>query len=108
MKQHKLPEGWKKVRFGEIAKQISKRVKPSETNLGIYVGLEHLDSDSLKIKRHGVPSDVAGQKLLVEKGQIIFGKRRAYQRKVAVAGWDCICSAHAMVLEANTSASQLR
>lgn len=34
------------------------------------------------------------------KGQIIFGKRRAYQRKVAVADWDCICSAHAMVLEA--------
>ncbi|MBF4360027.1 restriction endonuclease subunit S, partial [Vibrio anguillarum] len=54
------------------------------------------------IKRHGVPSDVAGQKLLVKKGQIIFGKRRAYQRKIAVADWDCICSAHAMVLEANS------
>ena len=37
----------------------------------------------------------------MKKGQIIFGKRRAYQRKVAVADWDCICSAHAMVLEAN-------
>jgi restriction endonuclease S subunit len=89
------------VKFGDIAKHISKRVEPSETNLDIYVGLEHLDPDSLKIKRHGVPSDVSGQKLLVKKGQIIFGKRRAYQRKVAVADWDCICSAHAMVLEAN-------
>lgn len=39
---------------------------------------------------------------MVKKGQIIFGKRRAYQRKVAVADWDCICSAHAMVLEANS------
>lgn len=83
-----------------LAKHISKRVEPSETTLEIYVGLEHLDPDSLKITRHGVPSDVAGQKLLVKKGQIIFGKRRAYQRKVAVADWDCICSAHAMVLEA--------
>src|SRR5690554_5699428 len=89
------------VKFGDIAKHISKRVEPSETELEIYVGLEHLDPDSLKIKRHGVPSDVEGQKLLVKKGQIIFGKRRAYQRKVAVADWDCICSAHAMVLEAN-------
>ncbi len=89
------------VKFGDIAKHISKRVEPSETKLEIYVGLEHLDPDSLKIKRHGVPSDVEGQKLLVKKGQIIFGKRRAYQRKVAVADWDCICSAHAMVLEAN-------
>lgn len=91
---------YQEVKFGEIAKHISKRVEPSKTTLEIYVGLEHLDPDSLKITRHGVPSDVAGQKLLVKKGQIIFGKRRAYQRKVAVADWDCICSAHAMVLEA--------
>ncbi len=101
MTEQQLPEGWHMVKFGDIAKHISKRVEPSETDLEIYVGLEHLDPDSLKIKRHGVPSDVEGQKLLVKKGQIIFGKRRAYQRKVAVADWDCICSAHAMVLEAN-------
>ncbi|WP_076590560.1 restriction endonuclease subunit S [Vibrio ostreicida] len=100
MTEQQLPEGWQMVKFGDIAKHISKRVDPTETDLEVYVGLEHLDPDSLKIKRHGVPSDVAGQKLLVEKGQIIFGKRRAYQRKVAVADWDCICSAHAMVLEA--------
>ncbi|MGI9832834.1 restriction endonuclease subunit S [Vibrio vulnificus] len=102
MSDQQLPEGWQMVKFGDIAKHISKRVEPTETDLEIYVGLEHLDPDSLKIKRHGVPSDVAGQKLLVKKGQIIFGKRRAYQRKVAVADWDCICSAHAMVLEANS------
>lgn len=101
MTKQQLPEGWQMVKFGDIAKHISKRVEPSETDLKIYVGLEHLDPDSLKIKRHGVPSDVEGQKLLVKKDQIIFSKRRAYQRKVAVADWDCICSAHAMVLEAN-------
>lgn len=101
MKEQQLPEGWQMVKFGDIAKHISKRVEPSETDLEIYVGLEHLEPDSLKIKRHGVPSDVEGQKLLVKKGQIIFGKRRAYQRKVAVADWECICSAHAMVLEPN-------
>jgi type I restriction enzyme S subunit len=101
MAEKQLPEGWHMVKFGDLAKHISKRVEPSETDLEIYVGLEHLDSDSLRIKRHGTPSDVAGQKLLVKKGQIIFGKRRAYQRKLGVAEWDCICSAHAMVLEAN-------
>jgi len=99
--EEQFPEGWHMVRFGDMAKNISKRVEPSETNLEIYVGLEHLDSDNLKIKRYGTPRDVAGQKLLVKKGQVIFGKRRAYQRKVAIAEWDCICSAHAMVLEEN-------
>lgn len=101
MTEQLLPEDGKIMKFGDIAKHISKRVEPSETELDVYIGLEHLDPDSLKINGHGVPSDVAGQKLLVKKGQIIFGKRRAYQRKVAVADRDCICSAHAMVLEAN-------
>ncbi|SGZ08076.1 Site-specific DNA-methyltransferase (Adenine-specific) [Moritella viscosa] len=101
MKNEQLSKDWEIVTFGDIAKQISKRVEPAKTDLNIYVGLEHLDADSLKITRHGVPDDVKGQKLFVRKGQIIFGKRRAYQRKIAVADWDCICSAHAMVLEAN-------
>lgn len=100
MTMQKFPEGWQSVKFSDIAKHVSIRVEPSETKLDIYVGLEHLDPDTLKINRHGVPGDVAGQKLLVKKGQIVFGKRRAYQRKLAVADWDCICSAHAMVLEA--------
>lgn len=93
-------EGWRIVKFGEIAKSVSKRVEPGNTDLEIYVGLEHLDPGNLRITRRGVPSDVTGQKLRVRPGQIIFGKRRAYQRKVAVADFDGICSAHAMVLEA--------
>lgn len=93
-------EGLQVVKFGEIAKNISKRVNPSETDLEVYVGLEHLDPQSLRINRRGVPADVKGQKLRVRPGQIIFGKRRAYQKKLAVADFDGICSAHAMVLEA--------
>ncbi len=92
-------EGWTVVRFEEIAKNISTREEPAETELDKYVGLEHLDPESLRITRWGVPSDVEGQKLRVKQGQIIFGKRRAYQKKVAIAPFDCICSAHAMVLE---------
>ena len=70
MSSKQLPEGWRMVKFGEMAKNFSKRVEPSETDLEIYVGLEHLDPDSLRIKRHGVPSDVAGQKLLVKKARL--------------------------------------
>jgi type I restriction enzyme S subunit len=94
---------WISYRFDEIADSISKRVEPHETELGIYVGLEHLDSESVHIRRWGKPSDVEGTKLKFFKGDVIFGKRRAYQRKAAVAEFDGICSAHAMVLRANSS-----
>ena len=97
--EKQIKDGWQVVKFGEIARNISERVNPHETDLEVYVGLEHLDPQSLRITRRGVPSDVKGQKLRVRPGQIIFGKRRAYQKKVAVADFDGICSAHAMVLE---------
>lgn len=92
---------WELVKFGDFAFNISERVEPSDTDAEIYVGLEHLDSDSIHIRRKGVPSDVKGTKLRVYKGDIIFGKRRAYQRKAAIADFDGICSAHAMVIRAN-------
>lgn len=99
LSEKQIKDGWQIVKFGEISKNISKRVEPSETDLEVYVGLEHLDPQSLRITRRGVPADVKGQKLRVRPGQIIFGKRRAYQKKVAVADFEGICSAHAMVLE---------
>jgi restriction endonuclease S subunit len=43
---------------------------------------------------------VIGDKLRFQTGDIIFGRRRAYQRKLAVAEFDGICSAHAMVVRA--------
>jgi hypothetical protein len=73
---------------------------PSEADVEYYVGLEHLESDSLTIRRWGSPSDVEATKLKFRAGDIIFGRRRVYQRKLAVADFDGICSAHAMVLRA--------
>ncbi|WP_367111574.1 restriction endonuclease subunit S [uncultured Psychrobacter sp.] len=92
---------WKTYRFDEIAQNISERVDPNDTDLEVYVGLEHLDSESLHIKRHGTPDDVNGTKLRFYKGDIIFGRRRAYQRKAGIATCDGFCSAHALVLRAN-------
>ena len=41
-------DGWHMIKFGSIAKSVSKRVDhPSETELEVYVGLEHLDPDNL-------------------------------------------------------------
>lgn len=92
--------GWKKWRFDEFAQNISERVEPSQTDMDVYVGLEHIYPDTLHLSRHGHPSDVEGTKLRFYKGDIIFGRRRAYQRKTALATTDGICSAHAMVLRA--------
>ncbi|PLX27160.1 hypothetical protein C0583_04640 [Candidatus Parcubacteria bacterium] len=96
-------QNWNKYRFNDISENISERVEPIESESEIYVGLEHLDSNSIHIKRHGHPSDVIGTKLKIYKGDVIFGKRRAYQRKAAIATFNGICSAHSMVLRAKSN-----
>lgn len=98
---HLTAKDFETVRFDKIAINISERVEPKKTELTTYVGLEHLDSDNLVIERTGTPDDVIGTKLKIYKGDIIFGKRRAYLRKVAVSHFDGIASAHSMILRAN-------
>jgi len=93
---------WQTHRFDEIAYSISEKIDPTNTDLEIYVGLEHLDPESLHIKRFGEQGDVMGLKLRCYPGDIIFGKRRAYQRKAAIVEFDGFCSAHALVLRANS------
>lgn len=94
-------KGWTRASFDRMAQNVTDRVDdPSEAGVEFYVGLEHLDPDSLKIRRWGAPTDVEATKLRFRRGDIIFGKRRVYQRKLAVADFDGICSAHAMVIRA--------
>lgn len=100
----KLPlfdrKGWKRLPFGAFAESVNERVEPANAAAEIYVGLDDLDADNLHIRRSGKGSDVIGTKLRFRKGDIIFGRRRAYQRKLAVAKVNGICSAHAMVVRA--------
>lgn len=93
-------KGWKRLPFGAFADSINERVEPVNATEEIYVGLDDLDPGSLHIRRWGKGSDVIGTKLRFRQGDIIFGRRRAYQRKLAVAEFDGICSAHAMVVRA--------
>lgn len=87
-----------KFRFTEIAINSTEKKKPVEEDKFTYIGLEHLDSGTLTVSRWG--SDIApiGEKLVMKKGDVLFGKRRAYQKKVGIAPFDGIFSAHGMVL----------
>ena len=87
-----------KYRFDQIALNSTEKKKPVEEDRFTYLGLEHLDSGSLKVSRYGSEVAPIGEKLVMRKGDVLFGKRRAYQKKVAIAPFDGIFSAHGMVL----------
>ena len=87
-----------KYRFDQIAINSTEKKKPAEEDRFTYLGLEHLDSGTLKVTRFGSEVAPIGEKLVMHKGDVLFGKRRAYQKKVALAPFDGIFSAHGMVL----------
>jgi hypothetical protein len=78
---------WKRLPFGAFAESVNERIEPKDAAEEIYVGLDDLDPRNLHIRRWGKGSDVIGTKLRFRKGDIIFGRRRAYQRKLAVADY---------------------
>lgn len=92
---------WKRVVFGDVIESVTDRVDdPSKSGVDRYVGLEHLDPGVMTVQRWDTPDKVEAQKLRFRAGDVIFGRRRAYQKKVALAEFEGICSAHALVLRA--------
>ena len=92
-----------KYKFDEIAINCTKKKQPTDTDRKTYIGLEHIDPENFTISRWGSDITPTGEKLVMEKGDILFGKRRAYQRKVAIAPFNGIFSAHGMVLRPKTN-----
>lgn len=87
-----------RYRFDQIAENSTAKKKPEESDRNRYVGLEHLDPGILEVTRWGAEVTPKGDKLLMKKGDVLFGRRRAYQKKVGIAPFDGIFSAHGMVL----------
>lgn len=91
---------WRTVRFGDVVRNVDEAVRdPLACDLERFVGLEHIDPESLRIKRWGLIADGTSFTRKFTAGQVLFGKRRAYQRKVAVADFDGLCSSDILVFE---------
>lgn len=89
------------VQFSDVVREVTEHDRtPIENGLERYVGLEHLDPHSLKIKRWGLLSEGTTFTKRFRVGQVLFGRRRAYQRKAAVPDFDGICSGDILVFEA--------
>jgi len=95
-----LRAGWKVWRFDQMAESIGERADPTPEDSELYVGLEHMDTDSLRVRRWGSKTDLIGQKLKMRNGDILFARRNAYLKRVAIAPHDGLFSAHGMILRA--------
>jgi len=85
--------------FGEIA-DCDKKYSEHEKEVERFVGLEFLEAESFDLQGWGEIANGTTFSKRFAKGDVLFGKRRAYLKKVAVADFDGICSGDILVIRA--------
>ena len=100
MNSESLKPGWRRLKFGDVVRLSQARSQdPLADGIERYVGLEHLEPGDLRTRSWGNVADGVTFTSVFQPGQVLFGKRRAYQRKVAVAEFSGVCSGDIYVLE---------
>jgi len=87
-----------KVLLGDVATERKETYKGSKAGYPI-VGLEHLIPEEITLTAWSEDSENTFSKMF-HKGDILFGRRRAYLKKAAVAPFDGICSGDITVIQA--------
>ena len=91
-----------RVYLGDVVREVKQKAPVGQ---GLpTVGLEHLDPGEVELARWDESSETTFTKAF-SKGQVLFGRRRAYLRKAAVAPFDGICSGDITVIAAKSSLS---
>jgi len=86
--------------FSDVVHLNTDRIKdPLSEGIERYVGLEHITPKDLRIRSWGLVAEGTTFTNYFKPGQVLFGKRRAYQRKVAVADFSGVCSSDIYVFE---------
>ena len=96
--------GWQLVKFDDIAIQQKQVVDRESTGLTRYVKGEHMYSEDIHLREWGeLKDEYLGPAFIrkFEEGDILYGSRRTYLRKVVVAPFEGITSNTTFVIKAN-------
>ena len=91
-----------KIKFGDIVRDVKINVDRNNNPYSHYVAGDHMDSEDLTIHRFGnFETDDVGPAFtrIFKPGQILYGSRRTYLKKVAVADFEGICANTTFVME---------
>jgi len=101
-----LNTSWRHVKFGDVVRQCKEKVDPETSGLERYIAGDHMDTDDLRLRRWGeIGTGYLGPAfhMRFKPGQVLYGSRRTYLRKVAVADFEGVCANTTFVLEPKNS-----
>ncbi len=89
---------WKKYKLSEIAELRKEQIVPNGKEQH-YIGLEHIEQQSLRLNGVGSSNSVISNKFKFYNGDILYGKLRPYFRKVYKPKFDGVCSTDIYVIK---------
>lgn len=95
---------WQLISFGDVTIQKKGRVDRESTTLTRYVKGEHMGSEDIHLREWGeLDDEYLGPAFhrRFDEGDILYGSRRTYLKKVCIAPFDGITSNTTFVVEAN-------
>lgn len=97
---------WKEYSLEEITEPIKEAYIPTGNDSLFYIGLEHIEQESLRLNSIGKSTDVTSNKFKFIQDDVLFGKLRPYFRKVVKPNFSGICSTDIWVLRAKKNINQ--
>ncbi|OGK08949.1 hypothetical protein A2767_06555 [Candidatus Roizmanbacteria bacterium RIFCSPHIGHO2_01_FULL_35_10] len=104
--QNQIPNNWQKIKLGEIAQDIRDLYEPKKTESLKYIGLEHIEQNSLRLYGAGNSADTQSTKKIFGKNDILFGTLRSYFRKIVKPKFSGVCSTDIAVIRAKKNHDQ--
>ena len=98
--------GWQKQKLGDCAELVRDHFKPNEIDMRPYIGLEHIQQQTLRLLSIGKSTDVVSGKYIFKSGDILFGKLRPYFRKVVRPKFEGVCSTDIFVIRSKNGIDQ--
>ncbi|MBI6117948.1 restriction endonuclease subunit S [Salegentibacter maritimus] len=92
---------WQKIKFGDVVNEPKESIKdPEAAGIRNVVGLEHIVSEDIHLRNSASIEEATTFTKNFKKGDVLFGRRRAYLKKAAQAPFNGICSGDITVFRA--------
>jgi len=89
---------WKTYKFGDLADLRKEQVNSNGAEQ-LYIGLEHIEQQTLRLNGIGNSNNVISNKFKFYAGDVLYGRLRPYFRKVFMPKFDGVCSTEIFVLK---------
>jgi type I restriction enzyme S subunit len=97
---------WEKLKLSTFAEEVRDLYEPTTEESLTYIGLEHIEQQTLRLLGTGISSETQSTKKMFKKGDILFGSLRPYFKKVVRPKFSGVCSTDITIVRAKSKADQ--